>query len=212
MQLFRHLIIFMVLAFSFANSSVAFSNIQYVPVLDVDVPKVEFSLALENNNVVLNWGQLEQIQSVLIERSADDIHFEPLFQQFKQSNRSSFVDNISKESIKSSKLYYRLTVQFSNGERVTTNSKSILIEEVSDFKPKVFVSGGTVNIQFHSNQSRPASLRIFNSTTGLVKEVEFVTNRGENSQTVSVYGVRSGMYFLQIEQTGNRATTKFFIQ
>ncbi len=175
-------------------------------------PTVEFNVDLENNQAILSWSELSDVQSVLIERSTNSKDFEPISQLFANAYKNSYIDDLSNQAINSSKLYYRLTFTFKDGAQKTSQVEDIVVSKMMSFKPKVMVNGTNISFQFQSLREQLTAVRIFNSTTGLIKQLAVSANEGENNHTLQLNGAHSGLYFMQIEQSGHIATTKFFIQ
>lgn len=175
---------------------------------------VDFSFQTEKNSVLLSWNieNLENVHSITVERSRNNLNFVPVFQSYSLDRYEEYRDRLFGAEANSDLLYYRMIVQYKNGKMNQSKSKVIDLLENRVLRPTIYTAPSRINYEFLSVNSSNTVAQIFNTTSRMVKQTEFTANRGKNLMSVDVSDLQSGLYFLRLEQDGKVTTTKFFVR
>ncbi len=166
---------------------------------------LSFSSEKKNGHVILNWNVAAEYDmwGYEVERSADNIHFQPVY-SIKATNTASvhtysFTDK-NASVVSSNTLFYRLkqinadgTATYSNILAVSINNKTITISFQNPFR-------NSLNINIESPTSQKALIRLYDIMgryTGITKEVNL--SAGITSVTVRPSAfLASGTYIADI--------------
>lgn len=180
-----------------------------VTVLQAD--EIQFSVTTESDRILLSGNVFhdKSISTVRIYRSYDGKKFNSVFTS--SSNTISYTD-YSAQSRSQEMVYYKVKAYFRDGSTLESSVKEINVNEARSLKPIVITSGGQINIEFFNAKDASVTAQVFNTTSRLLKQDEFQPYKGTNQITMDGSNLRSGMYFLRLEQNGKVTTTKFFIR
>ena len=178
----------------------------------VQTDEIQLATKTEGDRILLSWNIFSEkkVASIQVNRSENGKDFSMVYRT--SSSTFNFTDYLVQPLNSAEQLYYSVKVVFSDGSTASSSIKEINLEEERSLKPSVYTAGNQINVEFYSAERNAVVAQIFNTTSRLVKQERFVPFQGSNKLTIDAGNLRSGMYFLRLEQNGKVTTTKFFIR
>ena len=173
-----------------------------------------FNAILTNNSVSLNWTTSGGITNdkFEVERSFDQSDFSTsgyvLGAQSVNNGIAQFsFEDKDKEILNHKIIYYRLKQEDANGKYTYSVVKTVRISNVSDQKIAVQVMPNPymdkLNVNFTSNNSGKAEIRMISASGTVVKKAESTINKGSNTyQLQDLSSQLPGMYVVNIVVNG----------
>lgn len=202
--------LFYIFLFTFllASPMIIMANTTDIEVLDQDV--FDFSIATDNDRVDIVWENVpDNTSEITIERSYDGKRYTSVY---RTNSISGYDWQDDLFSLPIEDVYYRFKFTLKDNSEVFSNAKFVSLKNQDHIQPNIFSNGGQVLFDFYSTSDGIIKAQIFNSTANLVNEEVFEVDRGDNNHEISLFGVRSGLYFLRLELNGKTTTTKFFVR
>lgn len=177
-----------------------------------DKDDIQISTSIEGDRVLVSWNVFSQkrLQSIRVYRSTDGIDFNSIYSS--SSDSFDFSDHLTSSEQKTTYIYYKVKAVFADGSVLLSGLEKINLNEARSLKPIIYTSGGQINLEFFNSAYGSMTAQIFNTTSRLVKQELYTPIQGNNRISIDAGNLRSGMYFLRLEQNGKVTTTKFFIR
>lgn len=163
--------------------------------------------------VYLNWKASNEVnvKSYEAERSTDGISYMSVATlPAKNTSMANYETMDNTEKVIASKLYYRLKITDASGKYSYSNTIMLQLKnnkQTVSVYPNPFVS--QVNIQAESSVRTKATMRLFDGTGKLVKQLDINLQPGSNYFSMdNLQGLSKGMYYLELDNGGHKTQTK----
>lgn len=172
----------------------------------------QLNIKTEGNKVLLSWDEFsnKSIAGITVYRSSDNIHFSPI--HTSSQTEIDFVDYLLGSELDKEQLFYKVQFRFKNGSIVQSAIGRVALAENKALKPTIITGSGQIGINFYSTKRENTSVQVFNLTSRLVQQQNYTANQGDNQLYLDVSNLRSGLYYLRLEQNEKVTTTKFFVR
>lgn len=173
----------------------------------------EFLAIAQPENVVLKWMTANETenQSFTIERSGDNVYFEPMA---TQTGRGAAVAtqhySIIDESAFTGMMYYRLTQYDTDGNILYTNTQKVNREPEPKFQLTVYPNpvGDTATILLENTQGESITFSVYDITGKCIYQQEVETQTGTQEVAVPMQSLSSGIYFIKATAAKYNVTAK----
>ena len=163
-----------------------------------------FSLELMGDVVRINWATLteENTHHFDIERSIDGTNFKPIAQAEAKGNSTtkqfySYGDNAT---LLVGTVYYRLKIMDRNGNYNYSSINSIVVKPIKNVIASVYpnpvAKNETLKVNYIATKSDKATVYIQNSLGQKVLINTFSVNNGNNSLSLNITNLPSGLYYV----------------
>lgn len=152
------------------------------------------------DKVILQWevSDIEGISHFLLRKSTDGINFfDWITIPANGERRFQYVDNQPFSGVN----YYQFNVVADNGNIINSQIQKMELALTTDFKATILNNGQAhhLQLQTNTNTAQTVQLLIYNTTGKLLLKQDALISKGQQVQTFELTGLRTGSYFITIQ-------------
>ncbi|MBX2844732.1 MAG: T9SS type A sorting domain-containing protein [Saprospiraceae bacterium] len=171
---------------------------------------VNLRAEIDGSRINLSWDFKADLEEIIVERSENGGSYTEV--NALPNDITSFTDYIRNADLDDRALYYRLRLITVDGTEIISESVKVDLKSARNLKPNILVRNGQLDVEFYSRIPATTQVTIINNTGRPVRTFSIRAESGTNSEYIDAADLRSGLYFLRLEQQGEVTTTKFFIR